>query len=292
MILNSNILKEKKACESGQMWFEKYFSDGISLIDLISNERIPIDFLHWGYNNLSTSKEEKQAYWEKLKIYCDNPYTINYSRDVLNSSYIMESRRIKNSNYISSSKNIENSNIVLGCSNIFNSKQIFNSSQIKDSERIYISNEIKDSKNILLSNNIQNCKSIINCENCQNSCFIQSNTELNKCENIFNSYFINNGNNLNNCLFCSNINDVNYYCFNQQISESKFLDYKLKIEKYLYDYNNNYIINWGQQKMPIDFPVINDKEIFYKTLPQEFVEWVYSLPEFDIEIWQQIYNNN
>ena len=287
MFLTLEILEEKKACELGKIWMNKYFPNGGELVDIINHERVPADFLHWGYTYLNPTQDEKQKYWDKLNINCDNPKTIYHSKNIFNSSHITDSRHVENSSYISSSKNILNSVIVFGSGTISNSKQIFNSSMVNNSEKVYISTQINDSENILLSTNITNCQSVMHCNTIIDSKFIQGN-EDNKCNNIINSQFIINSNNLKNCLFCSNLNDAEYFCFNQQIDIIKFREYSTKIQEYLNNWNINYITDWGYYEMPINFPIINQTDLLYKNLPQSFIEWICSLPEFDSNIWNQI----
>ena len=172
MFLTLEILEEKKACELGKIWMNKYFPNGGELVDIINHERVPADFLHWGYTYLNPTQDEKQKYWDKLNINCDNPKTIYHSKNIFNSSHITDSRHVENSSYISSSKNILNSVIVFGSGTISNSKQIFNSSMVNNSEKVYISTQINDSENILLSTNITNCQSVMHCNTIIDSKFI------------------------------------------------------------------------------------------------------------------------
>ena len=52
-------IKQERSCEAGLKWFEHFFPDGADPQTILSLSHIPDTFLHWGYEHLSPTQEEK-----------------------------------------------------------------------------------------------------------------------------------------------------------------------------------------------------------------------------------------
>lgn len=290
MYLTLEIMKASKCCSAGIKWFERYFPNGCELVDVINHKYVPIDFIQWGYNRkhlYDLSEEEIQACLNKLKIQCDNPNTIYSSYDVKNCSNIQLSNHIENCNYIVSSNNVINSNIIQGSSNINYSTKIFNSLDISNSQKIFISKNISQSKNIAYSNNVIDSKNVLYGNTITDSSYIIG-TEENINTNIMNSFFIYNCNNISNCLFCANINNKEFLLFNTPISENEFNKYKQELQQILKNITFEFVENWGSGHFPLSCPNLKNQKFFNKNLPQEFIQWIKTLPYYNEVIFNQI----
>lgn len=290
MFLTLETLNEKNACATGILWFKRYFPEGGELKDIIAHKYVPVDFLHWGYNNLPANSEERELCRTKLNIVCGNPQTIFNSQNILNSSNVSHSKNIENSDCIFTSKFVKDSNIVHSSKNVKNSHHIFNSVNVTNSSQIYISNNVENSKNIIQSSNVSNSSGIAFGNNIIDAiCVIGKENYMNN--NIYSSYFIINSNNLTNCLFCCNKDSENLLIFNHPVSESEFNKCKNELLQITQNWTPNFISNWGEPSTSLDFPLVNNKNEFFKTLPQEFILWVQSLPHYDENLFLQIYNS-
>lgn len=283
MFLTLETLNEKNACATGILWFKRYFPEGGELKDIIAHKYVPVDFLHWGYNNLPANSEERELCRTKLNIVCGFPQTIFNSQNILNSSNVSHSKNIENSDYIFISKFVKDSNIVHSSKNVKNSHHIFNSKDITNCAKVYISNNIANSDNVINSSNISNSCSIAQGDKVNNSmCVINSN-------NIDSSYFISESNNLTKCLFCHGIESQELCMFNKPIPEQEFDMYYRELLQYMELWEMNFITNWYKiTDGALEFPLVNNRIDFFQNLPQEFLNWIKALPNYDADLFAQI----
>ena len=68
MFLTLEILERYNACEKGKEWFTHFFPNGGELMDVIQHRFVHPETLHWGFANLITTQEEREAYYKKLAI--------------------------------------------------------------------------------------------------------------------------------------------------------------------------------------------------------------------------------
>lgn len=219
-------LQDKNACKEGIEYFNKYYPNGVEVIDILKNPKVSTEFLHWGHLHLDLTEEEERLYYERMHIVDSNYITKSYN--VTSSQYVHQSSNIIDSKFISNSQDIETAT------------QVYNSSMVEHSQFINQSIGISNSELILTSNNIDNCKNISNgsflsevycarfCNSCSNSAFIEH------CNSIDNSYFNLFCENSSNLIFCfglQNTNNNEYYIFNTKVSKSNFEIAKKQINK-------------------------------------------------------------
>lgn len=286
MFLTANIVREKGACEAGIKWMERYFPEGGELKDVISHEKCPDLFLHWGYNYLPADEEERKVYRERMHIESQKPKTISDSSEVNNSEYVFMGRKIKDSAQISSSKEVTDSFIVQASRKIDKSKRIFNSKEVQESMDVYDSNNIKNSQNIVNSSEIINCADILNGQEISDSFYIIGTEE--KAKKIRNSYFIFNGNELHHCLFCDTVNSSQFLLFNQPISEQEYDIYVKQLMELKEEWHPSFLSAWTSEQLPLIPPTQLQEDQYCMDIPIQLLSWIKNLPNFNQQILDNI----
>lgn len=281
MYLTREILDKHNACGIGVNWFNENYPNGVELIELINNPKIKREFLHWGFSHLNTSEEERQAYYNRLKIIDCNTDTIYKCHNITHSDYIVDSYNIEDSSYIFSSSRVEESNNVSNSKIVAQSGCVYNSSFVTNSNRVLGSINVTDSWNVVNSEYVVGSKSVINGNMITDSYFVGGLAQ-GRCMDVTDSAFIFECKNVKNCLFCTNIEDKEYQLFNKPISERH---YKI-VMKQLLDLLENedaiLALEWPCGQIPLDIPRVNrNLAKQYEHLPEEFWEWVESLPNYD-----------
>ena len=214
MYLTHDILVKHIACTEGIAFFDKHFPNGAELIDIINMPHIPHSFLHWGMNSLTTSFEEKAAYYARLNIK-DSERVLD-SEEVVGSTDVFKSREIYDSNNVVKSEQVTYSNCVNEGININNSSRVDDSSCVMGSDLVIQSTNVKDSAYILSSNYIIGSRNV-----CDSTAITKSSIVL-YSEKITNSSFISHCSNLQNCLFCNDLHDQQYCIFNKPVEKDIF----------------------------------------------------------------------
>ena len=293
MFLTLDILKDYGACGRGVDWFVRYFPEGAELIDVINHKYVTPYFLHWGYNNLTTSAEEKEAYWKKLNIDCDNIYTIYSCDNIKNSEWISRSSRIEDSWYVFSSQDVASSEDVLCSSDVSDSKRVYGSEFVYSSNRVLNSKNVNNSHNIVGSDYVINSHSVMNSAAVTNSAFVDGwlpggSKQIKDCR------FVMECSNLKHSLFCHKINDGEYMIFNRQVDVA---DYELivkQLDRMLKEYESILVKDnyWPSHVIPLDMPNVQRNIIKqYAELPSSFWRWVKTLPGYDPSILYAITYN-
>lgn len=273
MFLNKEILDKYHACGEGREWFEKNFPDGAELIDVINRRHVPIHILHWGFENFSSTQEEKNAYYAAIHVTnCPRPHSIYKSDHVTASDVVSGSSNIKNSKCVSKSSFVENSELIKYSDTVESSNIVSLSSFVFNSERVVDSKNVNDSSVIYASEFIINSRFVRNASNVENSYCISA-IAPGGVRNIRDSAFISNCTNLTNCLFCSEIGDQENCLFNKPVSPEIIKQTKRQMELLLTDWE----------------PIIIDEEggvdtnirVMYRYLPERFYRWVKTLPGYD-----------
>ena len=286
MYLTLEKIKSLDACEAGVKWFERHFPQGAELTEVIKHPSLPSEFLHWGYHYLQPNEKEKIGYWAKAKIECDNPQTISDSLEVINSDNVLHSRHVDNSHYICASKKVSNSEVIQSGREVKNSQWIFDGKYIENSQKVFCSNAVVNSFNISKSEQVGDCTNILESKRIKNSSFITDSAD------IENSYFLNNCQNISNGLFCDGINERKHCLFNIAVTEEIFEQTKKDLLALLKNWEMSLVPNWGKKKIPLDFPLAAEPEMYYKKLPSEFFNWVQTLPGYDEDILFNILKMN
>lgn len=261
----------------------------------------------------------KRLTWDEVleQIKRENSGEENYCSEWIDNSYFcINSYVVKESSYINKSKLIEDSSNISDSSLINNSCNIYHSNNIENSDTISISNNvfqcslIADSNNInnselvLSSNNISYCKNIIKSNLCENSNYIYNSKNITNCfyvckaGNIINSDYIVSCENIRDCFFCYDLTDNRLCVFNKKVDFDRVCAVKNRFTELLNSlkYQIDFIENCGFQKLKavnsytlFDFRY-NDRSVHLIKMPQEAIDYLKSLPEFDAEIFEKITN--
>lgn len=289
MYITLDTLIKYNACEEGVQWFKRTFPNGAELTEIIKHKYTTPAFLHWGYATLPTSEEEKRAYYEKIKVDCNEyNYTIYESDNITFCSYVVNSSNVSDSNHIFDSEDISGCDNVSGSNNVEYSGQIFNSEFVYTSRRALNSRNITNGVNIVNSDYVVNSHDIYNAATVKNSAYIldikQGNTKR-----ITGSQFIGSCQDLENCLFCYGINNKKYHIFNKEISPDEFDLIVKQMKSILKDWEMTLVVAWPEATVPLDEPQIERNIIKqFATLPDKFWRWVSTLPGYDPMILYQI----
>lgn len=289
MYLTVEKLKSKSACEAGIKWFEHYFPNGAELKEVILHDRVPNFFLYWGCEQgfFQMNEEEKEAYKQKLKIKCNNLSSIISSCEVEDSEYIFKGRNVVNSNYVSSGKKIVDSFMIQAGHEIERSKYVFDGIDIKDSQYIYVSRRVFNSAIVVNSESVIDSIGILNSKDVEQSYYVLGQKDE-QTELIKNSLFIFNSKNLNKCLFCCDLEDKELMLFNKPISEQQYKNYMQKIMELKQNWSPSLIGAWCEEKMPLLPPQLQLEENYTSEMPNELLEWLKTLPEYNEEILLKI----
>lgn len=294
MFLTLDILEHYGACESGKKWFARNFPKGAELIDVITHKTATPEILHWGYNHLTTTDEEQEAYREKLKINSPHPWNIYESDTITESEYVSKSSHVQDSCYIFSSTNIAECDNVSFSSDVERSHQIFGSEFVYDSTRILQGKNITQSLNIVNSDYVVRSSSVLNAAAVNNSHYIHS-FAPGRTRQIRNSAFITDCVNIKNCLFCAGIKDKEYMIFNMPVEADEFELVQNQLKSLLAGWQMTLVKDkWPEHTIPLDTPNmqrITTKQ--FSNLPERFWRWVKTLPNYDPAILYMItFNKN
>ena len=290
MFLTLEYLEKNNACENGKKWFAKFFPDGAELTDILQHRaaRFSPEFLHWGYNHLVSTPEEREMYWQAVKVDCENRDTIFQSDHVTNSEFISRSSNVEDSRYIFSSKKIKKSHAIISGNNVEDSSEIYTGEFIYESKRVINGNNITKSFNIANSSNVINSQSVLFGKNILNSKFVIGLFE-NVNENLDNCYFINKSKNLKNCMFCTESQDAEYMVFNKKVTQQQFDIYLRQLLQILENYNCDLTEEWPECNIPMNHPnIIERSDKYYNNLPEDFWNWVKTLPGYSARMLYKI----
>jgi hypothetical protein len=281
MYLTLDILKKNNACGQGVDWFSQNYPDGAELIDVIRDKRVATEFLHWGYQHLSINEAEYQAYLERLQIEVEKPWTIYEGRIVKNSEYVSKSERVTNSSFVFGSKQIKDSHNVNHSKMVERSEMIYNSFLIDNSKRVLDSKNITDSANVICSDFVVGSYSIFNGSMITDSGYVNG-FSRGSSRDITESFFIMSCKNLRHCLFCEGISDKEYHLFNKPITPKLYEVISKQLWDILEGRDLTFTKEWPENTVPLDTPRVQRNLIKqHKDLPDEFWDWVKTLPNYD-----------
>lgn len=289
MFITVDQLTNLGACGSGLKWFERHFPDGAELIDVINHPKVDTHTLHWGMAHLTTTAEEQEAYWKKLKIDTPHPWNIYESDTITESEYVSKSSHVQDSCYIFSSTNIAECDNVSFSSDVERSHQIFGSEFVYDSARVLQGKNITQSLNIVNSDYVVRSSSVLNAAAVNNSHYIHS-FAPGRTRQIRNSAFITDCVNIKNCLFCAGIQDKEYMIFNMPVEADEFELVQNQLKSLLAGWQMTLVKDeWPEHTIPLDTPNIQRMTIEqFSNLPERFWRWVKTLPNYDPAILYMI----
>lgn len=284
MFITLDLLKERKACKEGILFFQKYYPNGADTLTLLSDERLPKDFFHWAYlhigydNDQELAKQERQAFEQILDIH--NSTQIFNSQQVKDSDNISKSIKVEHSQYVYQGVDIQNSH------HITNSKRVTNSDNIFSSKFVTNSHIVIDSKNVTDSTNVYEGTFVIRSSNIFKGNLITDCNGLRDCTDLSDSAYCTSCKRLRHCLFCDNLTDKEYYIFNQKCSEAQFAIAQQQFNEfapttlYYIDKQSEDDYVWSKPHICYNYSkhysVISHTDVFW--------EWIKSLPGYDPKI--------
>lgn len=287
MYITKEILLSHNACGQGLKWFERTFPNGAEIIDVINHKYADKHFLHWGFANLTTTDEEKEAYRKKLNINCGYAnYSIYESDNVAGCSYVTHSSRIDGCEHVFYSNDIKNSNCILRSNSVENSKLIYGSDFVFDSNKVVNGKNINNSQVIINSDYIINSHHIFGAAGIKNSAYI-ADIGFAETKQIKDSYFISGSKNLDHCLFCYGIENKSYCLFNEPIDEMEYTMIVRQMNSILETWEPEFVKDnfWPERTIPLDAPVLQRNAIKqWAGLPDRFWAWVKILPYYSDSI--------
>ena len=287
MYITKETLERHGACGQGLKWFERTFPNGAEIVDVINHKYTDKHFLHWGFVNLTTTEEEKEAYRKKLKINCGEAnYSIYESDDVIGCSYVTHSSRIDGCERVFYSNDVRDSSDILRSSNVENSKLIYGSDFVFDSERVINGKNINGSQVVVNSDYVIDSHHIYGAAGIKNSAYV-ADIGFAETKQISNSCFISGSKNLNYCLFCFGIENDSYKLFNSPIDEMEYKMIARQLGYILGGWEPEFVKDnhWPQGTIPLDSPILQRNALIqWKGLPDRFWDWVKTLPNYREDI--------
>jgi hypothetical protein len=283
MFLTNEILEQHEACGIGVKWFQRNFPNGAELIEVIKHKTVTPEFLHWGFSHLTTSATEKEAYWERLNVHCDNMYSIYMSNNVADSKWVSRSTQVANSSYVFSSSEVTESNNVLSSNVVQNSSKVYESDFVFSSKKILHCQNVTDSHDVVYSDYVVNSHSVRNSAAVTNSAYVDG-WLPGQTKQIKNCRFIMDCVNLKNCLFCHKVQNGEYLLFNKPIDAEDYENILQQLDRMVNNFESELVkeSEWPSNIIPIDTPRIQHNILEqYSGLPTSFWRWVKTLPNYD-----------
>ena len=280
MFVTYDLLEKYNACESAKRFFQRFYPNGVEILELLANKDVPKEILFWGEENLSVSKEELEKFNEVCGI--KNSTRVFRSYNIEDSDLISNSSNISASKVIKFCKFINNSNVCFSSNDVEKGSFIFNSSEIGNSEYCLNASNIEDSVDISASSNITNCSHIYNSHYMGHAIMVYGSTLSESC------YFSSSLKNCKKCLFSIDQESKEHLLFDQPISE---MVYQQVLRALLIKLKHETIKLYTEKKDDFLGTLIEPKidfSTFFNELSPEFWEWVKTLPNFDNFIMYQI----
>lgn len=273
MLITTELLKQHRACKSGIEYIERHYPSGAEMIELIQDKQLPKEMLHWGREHLTHTPEE-------LAAYCDSCVIVNcesfwYSTNIENSRFIVKSNEVKDSERIFHSNDVVKSFDIVHGETVENSNQVFTSSLVSDSEMVAHCNNVAESKNICFSTMVMNSTNVRASKDIFNS------SEIIESTNVSDSYFCSSCKNIKHCMFCEDIEDAEYYLFNQPIPKERFEFFVKQYKKFM-NVLLGFAPEWPKDMITSWAPAFSLRpDYWYKPISDKFWKWVRTLPGFD-----------
>lgn len=268
MKVTIEVLKQFNACKEGIDFLQNNYPDGAEAMQIMQDGKAPIEMLHFAYQYFPVNHEEIQLYRSICEIDQD-------------SKFCWYSNKIKNSRIITNSINVSDSKYVGYSHEIYESTEVLQSYAIRKSRDIYNAHNIRNSQLILSSDNITESIEIQNCSNVTWSRYIVNSTAIDDSAYIYNSSNISDCycsgflNNCHHCLFCSNLQNSDYYIFNEKVSPEIYNHWKELLLEQLNAENNHMIGTNIHKHLSTDRYIISNRfDCVFDGLSENFYGWV------------------
>ena len=179
-----------------------------------------------------------------------------------------------------SSTAVYDSSAVCGSTAVYYSNAVYDSSAVRDSNAVYYSNAVYDSSAVCGSNAVRYSNAIRNSVAVIHSAAVYDSYGLRNCRGAYNS------------IFCVGKSGICNYLFNKKSNEKR-ID-KVKAELLGFNFVPQFE-NWYDVKGEkgwyafcfLELKVIDNKTAWSK-MPQEMLDYIKSLPEYDEEVFNKI----
>ena len=280
MFLRPDDVLKYGPCPQGYSFLSRYFPDGAELSDVMRHKYTTEEFLHWGFDNLSTNDDEKKLYYELLDINCEHPETIYHSRDI-DCSY-----------RVSDSKSVYNSHVIHNCHDIRDSAAVSDSEEVHQSWTVVKGSFIFTSKFVANSQNITDCEFVVGSQfvvdshSVMNSEQVESSKWIRDCANVEDCFMCADCRNLKHAMFCSDI-EGEYMIFNKPVEPKRFELIKKQLMMMLAYFHMD-MATWDEgmyeTKVKINLNYITQ----YAAVPTKFWSWLKTLPGYDPMVMYRI----
>lgn len=270
MFVDTKTLQYYGAGEYLYDYISNHYPDGVEFIDLLSDPNIDQSSLDWMGRKFSLTEDEIAAYHHHFNITASIGVVNSY--DINNSFIIRDSNQINDSAHIYRSKQIDKSVHILDSRCIDNSRDIYLGAFVSDSNHIANCTNVTDSAEVYKSNYVMSSRFVYQSENVVNSDAIELSKDITNCR------FCAACKNLSDSLFCHQQSDGNHFLFNKPIDD-------IRLQAIIKQYNKflpplKMCKNWEH---PFDGKpsIINNFQTHFSTIPEQFWQWVESLPGYD-----------
>lgn len=272
MKVTLELLKRYGARDSFIQFIEENGLDGAPLIKVLETD-IDSEDLYFLSKYFNLEEDE----WEKFskKVYIVDSTNVWNSKNVENSTAVMESRYVSDSFNVRYSSDISNSNHIFRSSNVDDSTDVVDSEYISSSERVVESDNIGMSEQVENSSRISWSENIMDCENLEDCGFVYKSSDLKS------SFFCGFMKNSNHCLFCSNMEDKEYHIFNEPVGKDEFA-------KVMDELRERLQVEAPRMIEVLEDQYVADKRIsfgrrydnVFRGLSEDFYGWVGTLPNY------------
>ena len=282
MFLRPEDLLKYGSCYQGYSFMSRYFPDGVELTELMQHKYMTDEFLHFGFDNFTTSDEEKELYYRLLNIQVDNPASIYHCRNVNNSYIVAQSKDVTNSSHIKDCSDIDKGYYIMSSDNVENSQKIAFSSFVYDSAFVQSALNVTNSINIVGAKYIVDSSSILDSENIVNSKWLR------RCKNAEDSYFCADCHDIKHAMFCNGVGGE-YLLFNKPVDPKQFELIKKQLLNLLRDFEMLLMSEWVLDGLDWSAPkkIVNYNTQF-AAVPKKLWTWLKTLPGYSPMTMYQI----
>ena len=273
MLITVELLKEFNACEAGIKYVERFYPDGVEMIDLIKDKHIPKEMLHWGRAHLTHSAEDLKAYCAACNIV--NTKSFWYSENIIDSNNVVKSNNVESSTGIFNSKDVGYSTDVVGSEIVDGSDQIYSCEMVGNSKHILHSKNVNSCINVCHSTTITNSKNVYLCHDVFDS------SEIIESQRVTDSHFCTGCSDIKNCMFCFDLHEAEYHIFNQPVTKERFELFARQYGRFM-DVELNFIKDeWPTAMVAGIIPQENVYGHWYEPISDRFWKWAKTLSGYD-----------
>ena len=246
----------------------------------------------------------EELHWDDIRIkMIDDSMNIDASKyigiyNVYTSAYVYGSKNVNYSSGICGSIDTSDSIGVTGGYDVIGSQSIGGCVNIRDAKNVYGSCRITKSLGIQGSTYVENSCYLSGCRSVQDSHTIYGSSEIYYSQDIWGGYLIYFSAHLKgayNCMFCIGLNGTKYRIFNKKVSKAYFNQVYRDICEILHytRYHmtaTNYEELYEKYHGVVPINRLQSKHLDYSEMPQQLLDYIKNLPEYDDKIFNRIIN--